>query len=81
MVTQAKPHPEIYLTAAARMGVEPASCLVFEDAPLGVQAAKAAGMAVIAVPDAAMNHQAFPQADTILNHLGEFDPQAWGFAL
>jgi len=39
-----KPHPDPYLLAAKRLGVEPASCLVFEDADLGVESARAAGM-------------------------------------
>jgi sugar-phosphatase len=44
-----KPHPEPYLTGAARSGVPPRQCLVVEDAPAGVLAAKAAGMRVLAV--------------------------------
>ena len=46
-----KPDPEIYLTAAARLGVEPGACLVIEDSPVGVRAGVAAGMKVIAVPN------------------------------
>ncbi|MEM6798081.1 MAG: HAD family phosphatase [Planctomycetota bacterium] len=44
-----KPHPDVFLEAARQMGVEPATCLVFEDADLGVEAANRAGMAVIDV--------------------------------
>jgi len=44
-----KPHPDPYLAAAAALGVEPATCLVIEDAPAGVAAGKAAGMTVWAV--------------------------------
>ncbi|HEX9509162.1 MAG TPA: HAD family phosphatase [Puia sp.] len=43
-VVISKPHPETFLKAAARLGVPPASCLVFEDAPKGVEAALNAGM-------------------------------------
>jgi beta-phosphoglucomutase family hydrolase len=43
-VTHSKPDPETYLKAAALLGVEPASCIVFEDAPKGVEAAANAGM-------------------------------------
>ncbi|KAI8636058.1 HAD-like domain-containing protein [Parasitella parasitica] len=48
MLTHGKPHPEGYLKAAAILGKEPKECLVFEDAPSGVQAAIAAGMQCIA---------------------------------
>ncbi len=48
-VTRGKPDPEPFLLAAARLGVEPADCLVLEDAPAGLTAAKAAGMASLAV--------------------------------
>lgn len=44
-----KPDPEVFLSAAAKMGVPPQQCVVFEDAPVGVQAAKAGGMKCIAV--------------------------------
>jgi beta-phosphoglucomutase family hydrolase len=43
-VTHGKPSPEMFLLAAKKMGVAPESCLVFEDAEPGIQAAKAAGM-------------------------------------
>jgi HAD superfamily hydrolase (TIGR01509 family) len=47
---RSKPHPESFLIAAHRLGVAPASCLVFEDTELGVQAATAAGMASVKIP-------------------------------
>jgi beta-phosphoglucomutase family hydrolase len=47
MVTRCKPDPEIFLTAAERLGLKPEECLVFEDAISGVKAARAAGMKVI----------------------------------
>ncbi|MFG1699994.1 HAD family hydrolase [Nonomuraea sp. NPDC049309] len=49
-VTRTKPDPEPYLTAARRLGVAPARCVVLEDSPSGVAAATAAGCAVVAVP-------------------------------
>lgn len=49
MVTHPKPHPEIYLLAAERLGVPPARCVVIEDSRAGVQAARAAGMAVAGI--------------------------------
>jgi beta-phosphoglucomutase-like phosphatase (HAD superfamily) len=45
-----KPDPESYLLAAARLGVAPETCLVFEDADIGIQAADAAGMASVKIP-------------------------------
>lgn len=42
-VSRCKPDPEIYLTAAAALGVEPADCVVFEDAKAGIEAARRAG--------------------------------------
>ena len=44
-----KPEPDIFLAVAQRMGVEPADCIVFEDAPLGIEAARRAGMRAIAI--------------------------------
>jgi beta-phosphoglucomutase-like phosphatase (HAD superfamily) len=51
-VRRGKPHPEVYLRAAAGLGVDPSACVVFEDAVVGVQAARAAGMRVIGVTSA-----------------------------
>ena len=48
-VEHGKPDPEIYLLAAERLGVDPAACLAFEDAPAGIESAKRAGMTVWAV--------------------------------
>lgn len=48
MVARGKPAPDLFLYAARQMGVDPADCVVIEDSPAGVEAAKAAGMAVIA---------------------------------
>jgi len=48
-VKNKKPDPELFLLAAERIGIEPANCVVIEDAPNGVQAAKAAGAKCIAV--------------------------------
>jgi HAD superfamily hydrolase (TIGR01509 family) len=50
-VINPKPHPEPYLLAASRLGVDPLTCLALEDSPSGVRAAHAAGMQTIMVPD------------------------------
>jgi len=51
-VRRAKPDPEVYLKAAEHLGVDAAACIVFEDAIVGVQAGRAAGMRVIGVTTA-----------------------------
>jgi len=48
-IRRGKPDPEVFLKAAAQAGVEPARCVVFEDAVFGIQAAKAAGMYAVGV--------------------------------
>ena len=49
-VSRPKPEPELYLTACARLGVDPRRCLAFEDSATGIAAATAAGLATIGVP-------------------------------
>lgn len=72
-VTHGKPHPDIYLKAAAKVGIAPEKCLVVEDALSGVQAGKSAGMTVVAIPDPRfMDVTLYPgQCDYILDNLGE----------
>ena len=48
-VAHGKPEPDLFLLAAKRMGVVPHQCIVFEDAPLGIEAARRAGMLAVAV--------------------------------
>ena len=48
-VARGKPEPDLFLLAAERLGVPPARCLVFEDAPLGIEAARRAGMRAVAI--------------------------------
>ncbi len=50
-VSEGKPHPEAYLAAAERLGVDPGDCIAIEDSPSGVLSAEAAGCVVIAVPN------------------------------
>jgi len=65
-----KPHPEPYLTAAERTGVPARECIVVEDAPAGVLAAKAAGMRVVAVTTTHSRELLFA-ADRIMDSLAE----------
>jgi len=77
-VKRGKPHPDIFLEAAKRLNATDANeVLVVEDAVNGVQAAKAAGMHVIAVPHPDHSKVHFTQADMILNSLSEFQPELW----
>jgi sugar-phosphatase len=48
-VARSKPHPDGYLVAAARLRVAPSACVVVEDAPAGIESARAAGMPVIGI--------------------------------
>ena len=75
---EGKPAPDIFLLAARRLGVDPAECLVFEDAPTGTEAALAAGMSVVVVPDPNMDHCHFKNASQIISSLKDFDPEYWG---
>ena len=77
-VGRGKPAPDIFLAAARGLGVVPERCLVFEDAPSGMEAARAAGMAVIVVPDPAMDPAAYPDADAILSSLDALRLPEWG---
>eukprot|EP01118_Nematostelium_gracile_P011033 TRINITY_DN387_c0_g1_i7.p1 TRINITY_DN387_c0_g1~~TRINITY_DN387_c0_g1_i7.p1 ORF type:complete len:194 (-),score=58.87 TRINITY_DN387_c0_g1_i7:46-627(-) len=77
-VKQGKPHPDIFLEAAKRMGVEPGKhILVFEDALNGVDAALAAGMSVVAVPHPSFDKTLFHHADQVLESLDKFEPHQW----
>ena len=67
-----KPAPDIFLEAARRLGIEPAHCLVLEDSLAGVTAGRAAGMAVIAIPEGDLQGKGFERvADAIARDLVE----------
>ena len=78
-IRNGKPAPDIFLVAARRMKAEPAHCLVVEDSPAGIEAARAAGMFAIAVPDENMNDDVYSGAHQIIRNLGELDLPSWGF--
>jgi 16S rRNA pseudouridine516 synthase len=71
-IERGKPHPDIYLRAAEKLGVAPNECLVIEDSLSGVAAGKAAGMRVAAIPDRRFvdPHQYETQANRVLFDLG-----------
>jgi HAD superfamily hydrolase (TIGR01509 family) len=70
-VVNGKPAPDVFLAAARALDVAPGRCLVLEDAPYGVQAAKAAGMTCFAVPNAHTQALDLSLADRTLSTLHE----------
>ena|SRR5437588_2307184 len=79
-VGRGKPDPTVFLETGRRLGVSPSEIVVLEDSSSGIQAAKAAGMHVIAVPNAAFppTRDALRQADTVLDSLTELSPALIG---
>ena len=77
-VVRGKPAPDIFLLTAQRLNAQPANCLVFEDSIAGMNAAIAAGMSVVAIPDPVFDKSLFSAANLVLNSMLEFQPQAWG---
>ena len=78
-VTNGKPHPEPYLKGAERLGFDPAECLVIEDAPAGIQAARAAGMKVIGITST-YPADALVQADAVIARLAQIQVTSNGAA-
>ena len=76
-----KPDPAVYLTTAARLGCAPAECVALEDSAHGVAAAKAAGMACIAVPDASSpvpsSDSGLHAADVVRASLLDLNEEIW----
>jgi len=77
-VARGKPAPDVYLEAAARLGVEPPRCAAVEDSHNGIRSAASAGMAVIAIPNRMFppDRQALELADVVLNSLEQLTPEA-----
>jgi sugar-phosphatase len=69
-VMRGKPHPEPYLKGAAAMGLSPAECLVIEDAPAGIEAARAGGMKVIGITST-YAADALTHADAMIGKLAQ----------
>jgi len=76
-VEHGKPAPDIFLEAARRLGASPETCLVFEDAKTGVEAALAAGMHVVGLPEPGFEHHV-SAAHALIANLEAFDPSEWG---
>jgi HAD superfamily hydrolase (TIGR01509 family) len=70
-VAAPKPAPDVYTLAAAKLGVRPERCLVFEDSLAGVESARAAGMRVVAVPNTVTRTLDFSLADVVIDGLAE----------
>jgi beta-phosphoglucomutase len=68
-VTISKPHPETYLKCATLLGVDPANCLVFEDAPKGVEAAQNAGMPSVVLTATTLHEK---EEFTVYNNLIQY---------
>jgi mannitol-1-/sugar-/sorbitol-6-phosphatase len=80
-VARGKPSPDVYLLAASRLGAAPSECLVLEDAPAGIQAARSAGMSVVGLTTTHSTDQV--TADAVAEslagvHLGRVDRTARG---
>ena len=73
-VPNPKPYPDIYLRAAELLGVPPRDCVVFEDSLPGIEAARAAGMAVVGVTT---THQALPGVDLEIRDFTSPDLEPW----
>jgi beta-phosphoglucomutase family hydrolase len=70
-VERGKPHPDVFLKAAERVHVSPGDCIVFEDAPLGVEAARNAGMPTV-VLSTTLDAAAFANFDNVLRIAPDF---------
>jgi HAD superfamily hydrolase (TIGR01509 family) len=72
-VENAKPAPDLYLKAAANLGVDPKLCVAVEDTRAGVRSAKRAGMYVIQVRASSTALPPIDEADSVIQDYGEFD--------
>jgi HAD superfamily hydrolase (TIGR01509 family) len=70
-VRKVKPDPELFLLAAARLGVAPRACVAFEDSPHGMRAALTAGMCCVAVPNGLTRPLARPEVDLVVDSLAD----------
>jgi beta-phosphoglucomutase len=73
-VHRGKPDPEVFLTAAARLGIAPSHCAVIEDAPAGIAAANAAGMVSIGLVSSGRTRELLSGARLVVDSLQELSP-------
>jgi beta-phosphoglucomutase len=71
-VARGKPHPDVFLKAAEKLGVAPADCIVFEDAPMGVEAARRAGMRTVVITST-LPADAFREFDNVVRIVAHYD--------
>lgn len=74
MVKRGKPDPEIYLLTAAKLGVQPSDCIVFEDSIAGIQSALSAGMRVIGVATTHKSEELITYVNEIIMNFDARDP-------
>lgn len=74
-VDETKPAPDLFLEAAKKLDVEPENCVVIEDSPSGIIAAKRAGMKAIAILNNGTSAKDFPKADAAVVSFGEITPE------
>lgn len=72
-ITRGKPHPEPYLLAATKLGVDPARCVVFEDAPAGLEAGRRAGMRTVGLATTHTREEL--RADVVVENLSAVSAQ------
>ena len=77
-VKKGKPEPEIYITTAHKLGFEPDECLIIEDSPTGILAAKRSGARVVAVRTPYTSGLDISKADVIIDNLASFDYKLLG---
>jgi beta-phosphoglucomutase len=76
-VTRGKPDPQVFLVAARRLGIPPGRCAVVEDAPLGIQAAQAAGMTSVGLASTGRTRGQLSAADLVIDSLDELGPEVF----
>ena len=70
-VKHGKPHPDVFLKAAEQLGIDPADCIVFEDAPMGVEAARRAGMRAVVITTT-LPAEAFAEFDNVIRVVDDY---------